>query len=113
MGCEIVDEYRRVQLLCHGRMFGNHRRSVLTQQRGRGRAGAGIGNIDHFRVGRSLAEGIRCAVRHPDWRSERGSPGEFDWLEKLSVEDLRLLAAGELEIESYQPSAGADRPSVN
>jgi hypothetical protein len=31
----------------------------------------------------------------------------------LSVEDLRLLAAGELEIESYQPSAGADRPSVN
>ena len=25
-------------------------------------------------------------------RSERGQPGEFDWLDKLSVEELRVLA---------------------
>jgi phage terminase small subunit len=44
-------------------------------------------------------------------RSERGSPGQFDWLEKLSVDELRQLAAGELDIAQYQPSA--ERPSVN
>jgi hypothetical protein len=46
-------------------------------------------------------------------RSERGSPGEFDWLEKLSVEDLRLLAAGELDLAQFQPGAGSGRQSVN
>lgn len=35
-------------------------------------------------------------------RSERGAPGEFDWLDKLSVEELRLLAAGKLDIASYR-----------
>ena len=28
-------------------------------------------------------------------RSERGQPGEFDWLDKLSLEELRALAKGE------------------
>ena len=44
-------------------------------------------------------------------RSERGSPGQFDWLEKLSVDELRQLAAGELDIAQYQPSA--ERQSIN
>lgn len=35
-------------------------------------------------------------------RSERGMPGEFDWLEKLSVDELRLLADGKLDIASYR-----------
>ncbi len=37
-------------------------------------------------------------------RSERGQPGEFDWLDKLSVEELRALAKGELDVESYRQS---------
>jgi hypothetical protein len=37
-------------------------------------------------------------------RSERGQPGEFDWVEKLSVDELRLLAAGKLDIASYRQS---------
>jgi hypothetical protein len=44
-------------------------------------------------------------------RSERGSPGQFDWLEKLSVNELRQLAAGELDIAQYQSSA--ERQSIN
>ncbi|HEY7243379.1 MAG TPA: hypothetical protein VH678_05790 [Xanthobacteraceae bacterium] len=35
-------------------------------------------------------------------RSERGQPGEFDWLDRLSVAELELLANGELDIESYR-----------
>jgi hypothetical protein len=35
-------------------------------------------------------------------RSEHGAPSEFDWVDKLSVEKLRLLAAGELDIASYR-----------
>jgi hypothetical protein len=35
-------------------------------------------------------------------RSERGQPGEYDFLEKLSVEELHALAEGELDIESYR-----------
>jgi hypothetical protein len=31
-------------------------------------------------------------------RSERGAPGEFDWIEKVSAEDLRLAAAGKLDL---------------
>jgi hypothetical protein len=31
-------------------------------------------------------------------RSERGAPGEFDWLDKVSAEDLRLAAAGKLDL---------------
>jgi hypothetical protein len=46
-------------------------------------------------------------------RSERGSPGEYDFIDKLSVEDLRLLAAGELDLAQFQPSAGSGRQSVN
>jgi phage terminase small subunit len=44
-------------------------------------------------------------------RSERGMPGEFDWLEKLSVEELRLLADGKLDIASYRKDEDASRPS--
>jgi phage terminase small subunit len=44
-------------------------------------------------------------------RSERGQPGDFDWLEKLSVEELRALADGKLDIASYrQNDAGNSRP---
>ena len=35
-------------------------------------------------------------------RSERGMPGEFDWIEKLSVDELRTLTDGKLDIEQYQ-----------
>ena len=34
-------------------------------------------------------------------RSERGQPGEFDWLDKLSVEELQALADGKLDIASF------------
>lgn len=40
-------------------------------------------------------------------RSERGMPGEFDWLEKLSVDELRLLADGKLDIASYRKDGDA------
>jgi hypothetical protein len=49
-------------------------------------------------------------------RSEggRGLPGEFEWLERLNLEELRQLADGTLNISQFQPSDGADqRPSVN
>jgi hypothetical protein len=35
-------------------------------------------------------------------RSERGGPNEFDWMEKLSDEELRRFAAGELDIADLQ-----------
>jgi hypothetical protein len=41
-------------------------------------------------------------------RSESGLPGEFEWLENLSVEELRRLADGKLDIASYCDDA--DRP---
>jgi phage terminase small subunit len=34
-------------------------------------------------------------------RSERGAPGEFDWLDKLSVEELQALADGKLDIATF------------
>jgi hypothetical protein len=37
-------------------------------------------------------------------RLERGAPGEFDWVEKLTVEELRALARGELDIEAARQS---------
>jgi phage terminase small subunit len=40
-------------------------------------------------------------------RSERGQPGEFDWISKLTVEELQQLADGKLDITSYQQ--GGDR----
>jgi hypothetical protein len=48
-------------------------------------------------------------------RSERGQPGEFDWISKLSVEELRQLADGKLDIAAYQQgdAASGHRPSVN
>jgi hypothetical protein len=41
-------------------------------------------------------------------RWERGMPGEFDWLDKLSVDELRLLADGKLDIASYWKEEDAD-----
>jgi hypothetical protein len=35
-------------------------------------------------------------------RSERGAPGEFDWVDKLNIEELRALAKGELDVEAYR-----------
>ena len=37
-------------------------------------------------------------------RSERGQPGEFEWLQKLNTEELRLLADGKLDIDAYRDS---------
>ena len=42
-------------------------------------------------------------------RSERGQPGEFEWLDKLNVEELRLLAEGKLDIEAYRQQEGGLR----
>jgi hypothetical protein len=49
-------------------------------------------------------------------RSERGQPGEFDWISKLSVEELRQLVDGKLDITAYQQGdsvTNGHRPSVN
>jgi hypothetical protein len=35
-------------------------------------------------------------------RSERGGPGEFDWVDRLNLEELRALAKGELDVEAYR-----------
>src|SRR5215813_2833289 len=35
-------------------------------------------------------------------RSERGGPGEFDWVDGLHVDQLRALAKGDLDIEEYR-----------
>jgi phage terminase small subunit len=47
-------------------------------------------------------------------RSERGMPGEFDWVDKLSVDELRLLADGKLDIASFrkdEDASGRSRPN--
>jgi phage terminase small subunit len=47
-------------------------------------------------------------------RSERGMPGEFDWVDKLSVDELRLLADGKLDIASFRKDedvSGRSRPN--
>jgi hypothetical protein len=46
-------------------------------------------------------------------RSERGGPGEFDWVEKLSVDELQLLADGKLDIASYRKDEDAGRSRPN
>jgi hypothetical protein len=50
-------------------------------------------------------------------RSERGAPGEFDWVEKLSIEELKLLAAGKLDTAGYRQDNDtgqrAGRPCIN
>jgi len=44
-------------------------------------------------------------------RSERGAPGEFDWIDKLSVDELQALADGKLDIALYREGAsGSGRP---
>jgi phage terminase small subunit len=76
-------------------------KDVYVQAKQSGQSAAAVAALKEIGV----LSGIRIE------RSERGSPGQFDWLEKLSVDELRQLAAGELDIAQYQPSA--ERPSVN
>jgi pyruvate-formate lyase len=35
-------------------------------------------------------------------RREQGGPGEFEWIDRLNVEELRALANGELDVEAYR-----------
>jgi hypothetical protein len=76
-------------------------KEVYVQAKESGQSAAAVAALKEIGV----LSGIRIE------RSERGSPGQFDWLEKLSVDELRQLAAGELDIAQYQPSA--ERQSVN
>jgi hypothetical protein len=46
---------------------------------------------------------ILCGLRIE--RSERGQPGEFEWIEKLTVDELQLLAEGKLDIDAYRGSS--------
>jgi hypothetical protein len=41
-------------------------------------------------------------------RSERGAPGEFDWVERLNVDELRALAKGELDLEAYRKESAVN-----
>jgi hypothetical protein len=57
---------------------------------------------------RKVLSGIRIE------RSERGQPGEFDWLDRLSIAELHLIAKGELDIESYRKNEdGSSRSRVH
>jgi hypothetical protein len=77
-------------------------RDVYIQAKQSGQSAAAVAALKEI----GLLSGIRIE------RSERGSPGEFDWLEKLSVDELRQLASGELDLAQFQPSAGSDRSSA-
>jgi hypothetical protein len=46
-------------------------------------------------------------------RSERGAPGEFDWVEKLSIAELQALAEGKLDIASFKDESGSGRSRLN
>jgi hypothetical protein len=54
-----------------------------------------------------LGSGIRIE------RSERGAPGEFDWVEKLSIAELQALAEGKLDIASFKDESGSGRSRLN
>jgi hypothetical protein len=53
-------------------------------------------------VGATKEIGVLSGIRIE--RTERGQPGEFDWVEKLSIDELQALADGKLDI--------APRPSI-
>ena len=74
-------------------------KEVYVQAKESGQSAAAVAAVKEIGV----LSGIRIE------RSERGQPHEFAWIEKLSVEDLRLLAAGELDLTQFQPSAGSER----
>jgi hypothetical protein len=74
--------------------------AIFEQAKDNGQTAAAVAALKEIGV----LSGIRIE------RSERGQPGEFDWLEKLSVEELQLLAAGKLDIDAFRPS---DSRSVN
>src|SRR5215469_11162961 len=76
-------------------------KEVYVQAKESGQSAAAVAAVKEIGV----LSGIRIE------RSERGQPHEFAWIEKLSVEDLRLLAAGELDLTQFQPSAGSERPN--
>ena len=70
-------------------------------------------NLFKLARGASQTDRPRKSAPPPFEYSERGAPGEFDWVEKLTVDELRLPAKGELDIDSYrqtQPSR-AVRPA--
>jgi phage terminase small subunit len=46
-------------------------------------------------------------------RLERGGPGEFAWLERLSMEELQLLADGKLDIASLRKGDEDERSRLN
>ena len=78
-------------------------KEVYVQAKESGQSAAAVAALKEIGV----LSGIRIE------RSERGSPGEYDFIDKLSVEDLRLLAAGELDLAQFQPGVGSGRQSVN
>jgi hypothetical protein len=63
-------------------------RTFFAQAKEAGQAAAAVAGLKEIGV----LSGIRIE------RSERGGPGEFEWLEKLSVEELQALADGKLDI---------------
>jgi phage terminase small subunit len=67
-------------------------RDVYVQAKDAGQTSAAVAALKEIGV----LSGIRIE------RSERGAPGEFDWLEKLSIDELKLLAAGKLDIDAYR-----------
>jgi hypothetical protein len=69
-------------------------RAVLTAARESGQNSAAIAAIKEI--------GVLAGVRIE--RSERGAPGEFDWVEKLTVAELQALARGDLDIEAVRQS---------
>jgi phage terminase small subunit len=72
-------------------------RDIYLQAKENGHTAAAVAAIKEIGV----LSGVRIE------RSERGQPGEFEWVEKLSVEELHALAAGELDIESYRKGSVA------
>jgi phage terminase small subunit len=68
--------------------------AVLSDARKAGQNAAAIAAIKEI--------GVLLGIRIE--RSERGLPGEFDWLDRLNVDELRLLAEGKLDIEAYRGS---------
>jgi phage terminase small subunit len=67
-------------------------RELYAQAKGAGQTAAAVAALKEMGV----LSGIRIE------RSERGHPGEFEWLDKLSVDELKLLAAGKLDIDAYR-----------
>ena len=72
-------------------------KDVYAQAKEAGQAAAAVAALKEIGV----LSGIRIE------RSERGAPGEFDWVDKLSVEELHALANGEIDIAQYRKDTRA------